>query len=184
MPLNDEERMAIVVYRLEKAENTFAEARDCASMKHWTLTANRLYYAAYYACSALLISKGYQAKTHEGTLSMIGRDFIKTGILSQEDGVFLARLQNMRHTGDYDDFLEWTEEDIEPYIPAWKIFLNESRHSSIPKNSNRQESALSFASCPTCSGILPLSSPRPLRVMPALLGHLVPHHTVSPRPST
>ena len=123
MPLNDEERKAIVVYRLEKAENTFAEARDCASMKHWTLTANRLYYAAYYACSALLISKGYQAKTHEGTLGMIGRDFIKTGILPQEDGAFLARLQNMRHTGDYDDFLDWTEEDVEPYIPRVEDFL-------------------------------------------------------------
>ncbi len=22
----------------------------------------------------------------------------------------------MRHTGDYDDFMDWTQEDVEPYI--------------------------------------------------------------------
>lgn len=59
MPLTDEERRAIVVYRLEKAEGALVEARDCASLGHWTLAANRLYYAAYYASSALLISAGH-----------------------------------------------------------------------------------------------------------------------------
>lgn len=32
MPLTDEERKAIVIYRLEKAEDVFVEAEDCASM--------------------------------------------------------------------------------------------------------------------------------------------------------
>lgn len=123
MPLNDEERKAIVAYRLEKANGTLVEAKDCATMQHWTLAANRLYYAAYYACSALLISNGHQAKTHEGTLGMIGQNFIKTGILPKEDGAFLARLQNMRHTGDYDDFLEWTQDDVEPCIPKVEDFI-------------------------------------------------------------
>ncbi len=45
MPLTDEERKAIVVYRLEKADGAYVEAKDCASMGHWTLAANRLYYA-------------------------------------------------------------------------------------------------------------------------------------------
>lgn len=48
---------------------------------------------------------------------MIGQHYIRTGILSKEDGLLLARLQNMRHTGDYDDFIDWTREDVEPYIP-------------------------------------------------------------------
>lgn len=106
MPLTDEERRAIVVYRLEKAEGALVEARDCASLGHWTLAANRLYYAAYYASSALLISAGHLAKTHEGTIGMIGQHYVRTGILTNKDGSLLARLQNMRHTGDYDDFLD------------------------------------------------------------------------------
>ena len=56
--------------------------------------------------SALLISAGHLAKTHEGTIGMIGQHYVRTGILTNEDGSLLARLQNMRHTGDYDDFLD------------------------------------------------------------------------------
>ena len=123
MPLTDEERKAIVVYRLEKAESALVEARDCASFGHWTLAANRLYYAAYYASSALLISAGHAAKTHEGTIGMIGQHYVRSGILTHEDGSLLARLQNMRHTGDYDDFLDWTKEDVEPYIPKVETFI-------------------------------------------------------------
>lgn len=55
MSLTDEERAAIVMYRLEKTEKAFVEARDCASMGHWTFWANRLYYAAYYVSSSLIV---------------------------------------------------------------------------------------------------------------------------------
>ena len=123
MPLTDEERKAIVVYRLEKAEGVFVEAEDCASMEHWTLAANRLYYAAYYASSALLVSAGLMAKTHEGTIGMIGQHYVRTGVLTKEDGALLARLQNMRHTGDYDDFLDWTQEDVEPCFPKVDAYI-------------------------------------------------------------
>ncbi len=123
MPLTDEERNAIAVYRLEKAENAFVEANDCVSLGHWNLAANRLYYAAYYASSALLISAGHSAKSHEGTIGMIGQHYVRTGILSGEDGILLARLQNMRHTGDYDDFLDWKKEDVEPYISKVEAFV-------------------------------------------------------------
>lgn len=98
MQLTEEERKAIVVYRLEKAESALVEAKDCVSLNHWNLAANRLYYAAYYASSALLISAGHSAKTHEGTIGMIGQHYVRTGVLTNEDGALLARLQNMRHT--------------------------------------------------------------------------------------
>lgn len=123
MSLTDEERKAIVVYRLEKADDALVEARDCASLGHWNLAANRLYYAAYYASSALLISSGHTAKTHEGTIGMIGQHYVRSGILAGEDGALLARLQNMRHTGDYDDFLDWTQEDVEPYTSKAEAYI-------------------------------------------------------------
>ncbi len=123
MPLTEEEKKAIVSYRIEKANGAFVEARDCATMNHWSLTANRLYYAAYYASSALLVSAGYQSKTHEGTIGLIGQHYVRTGLLSKEDGALLARLQNMRHTGDYDDFMDWSREDVEPCFPQVEALI-------------------------------------------------------------
>ena len=87
MQLTEEERKAIVVYRLEKAESALVEAKDCVSLNHWNLAANRLYYAAYYASSALLISAGHAAKTHDGTIGMIGQHYVRTGVLTNEDTV-------------------------------------------------------------------------------------------------
>lgn len=120
MPLTVEERQAIVMYR---AENTLMEAKDCAKMGHWTLCASRLYYAAYYAASAVLVNDGRSAKTHEGTIGMIGQFYVRTGILCKEDGVLIARLQNMRHTGDYDDFMDWAQEDVEPFISRTELLI-------------------------------------------------------------
>ena len=132
MQLTDEERKAIVVYRLEKSNDAMVEAKDCASLGHWNLAANRLYYAAYYASSALLISAGYAAKTHDGTIGMIGQHYVRTGVLANEDGSLLARLQNMRHTGDYDDFLRWTKEDVEPYIAKTEAFVEKVKEIIYP----------------------------------------------------
>lgn len=82
-----------------------------------------LAYAANYASSALLVRAGLMAKTHEGTIGMIGQHYVRTGVLTKEDGALLARLQNMRHTGDYDDFLDWTREDVEPCFPKVDAYI-------------------------------------------------------------
>ena len=82
-----------------------------------------LAYAVNYASSALLVSAGLMAKTHEGTIGMIGQHYVRTGVLTKEDGALLARLQNMRHTGDYDDFLDWTQEAVEPCFPKVDAYI-------------------------------------------------------------
>lgn len=131
--LTDEEREALVKYRLEKADETLVEAKDCSSMNHWTLSANRLYYAAYYASSALLIQNGIVAKSHEGVIGMIGQNFVVKGIVSKEDAKLLARLQNMRKTGDYDDFIEWHQEEVEPLFEKVGDYINKIRTLVEPK---------------------------------------------------
>lgn len=122
--LTDEEREALVKYRIEKAYGTLVEAHDCADDSHWTLAANRLYYAAYYASKALLIQNGIVAKSHEGVIGMIGQNFVVTGIISKDDAKLLARLQNMRKTGDYDDFIEWHQDDVEPLFQLVEEYIN------------------------------------------------------------
>ena len=122
--LTEEEREALVKYRIEKAYGTLVEAHDCADDNHWTLAANRLYYAAYYASKALLIQNGIVAKSHEGVIGMIGQKYVVPGIISKEDAKLLARLQSMRKTGDYDDFIEWHKEDVEPLFQRVEDYIN------------------------------------------------------------
>ena len=55
MPLSIEEKKSIIAYRVQKADSVFIEASDNATMNHWNLVANRLYYAVFHMASTLLI---------------------------------------------------------------------------------------------------------------------------------
>lgn len=76
--LTTDERKALVIYRIEKAKSVFKEAKDNAQLEHWNLAGNRLYYTVYHMAHALLLYKGFSAKTHAGTIHLIGQKFIAT----------------------------------------------------------------------------------------------------------
>ena len=114
MSLTTEERHDVVIYRIEKAQATLEQARFNLSSHYWGLIANRLYYAAYYSVSALLIAYGYRVKSHEGTVSQFGMHFAKEGIVPAEMGRLYNRLLEVRLTGDYSDNYDLTEEDVMP----------------------------------------------------------------------
>ena len=117
MSLSDEERRAIVEYRVEKAHTALSEIKSVLSMKVWGMIANRMYYALYYAASALLINDAHAVNTHKGVMALINQYYVKTGSLSKDDGRLFANIFAFRQGSDYDDFIDASEEDIMQYLP-------------------------------------------------------------------
>ena len=128
MSLSQEERKAVVDYRLEKAESTFDEAQKVSTLDLWNNAANRLYYSLYYAATALLIADQHQCHTHSGMLTLMNMHYVKTGKLSAEDGRLLRRLFTLRHEGDYEDFVEVTKEEILQATPEVRALLDKLKH--------------------------------------------------------
>lgn len=124
MGLSNEERQALVAYRIEKAHKTYQQAVDSIPLGYWEMTANRLYYAAYYAASALLLNHGFSVQTHNGIIQMLGLHFIKTGKLSRESGTLYGRLFSLRQTGDYGDTFDLTSEEVQPLVDPTKEFID------------------------------------------------------------
>ncbi|MBQ6155660.1 MAG: HEPN domain-containing protein [Bacteroidales bacterium] len=116
MSLSNEERQAVVKHRFEKSHKTFSQVQNIVPMGYWEIVANRLYYAAFYAVSALLIHKGLTAQTHHGVMHLFGLHFIKTGLVDNRFGTLYGRLFSLRQTGDYSDTFDLTEEDVTPLI--------------------------------------------------------------------
>lgn len=123
MTLSPEERAAIVAYRIEKAHETFKEAIAVNNLGYWSLAANRLYYAAYYASVAILIKNGIESNSHKGVIRMIGLYFVKNNILEPGDAKLLGKLYTMRQTGDYDDLFDWKSEHVAPLIPQVEEYI-------------------------------------------------------------
>ena len=61
----------MIAYRQEKADIALDDADFLAESGRYSLAANRLYYALYYAASALLLSKGIVTKRHAGLINQI-----------------------------------------------------------------------------------------------------------------
>jgi uncharacterized protein (UPF0332 family) len=108
--MTTEERKDLVNYRITKSKKTLAEIELLIQNELWNTAVNRLYYACYYAVIALLINKEIETLTHTGARQLFGLYFIKTGVIEKDFGKFYSRLFDLRHTGDYDDFIDSTKE--------------------------------------------------------------------------
>ena len=123
MSLTQDERKAIIDYRIEKAQIAMDEAAKVTTLGLWNIAANRLYYALYYAASALLISDRLSSHTHRGLITQIHLNYVKTEKLTEEDGKLLRRMFTMRHEGDYEDFIDASEDDILSVTPKVKALV-------------------------------------------------------------
>ncbi len=124
MSLNDEERQILVNLEKEKALNTYAEIDILRQAGFWNNIANRLYYAAFHAVSALLIHDRHNFGSHQGAVIGLHNYYVRTGILSKEDGSLYSQLQTMREKSDYSCTYYATEEDTAPRIEQTKQFID------------------------------------------------------------
>lgn len=123
--LDEQSREALVKYRLDRADETMKEVEILAKESHFNAAVNRLYYACYYAASALLVAKGLNAQSHAGTKTLLGLHFVSSGKLSNDSGKTFSRLFEIRHSSDYDDFVYCDKEMIDDFTPKAQSFINE-----------------------------------------------------------
>ena len=68
--MNDE-KQALINYRLECAAEMVSDARSLINEKRWKSAVNRLYYAVFQAVSALMIQEKIRIKSHSGAKAML-----------------------------------------------------------------------------------------------------------------
>ncbi len=124
MTLNFEDRTVIVNHRLQRAKETLQEAKAVAELRYLHAAVNRLYYACYYAASALLIHNGHLTRTHQGVIGLLNLHFVSKELLSKEQGKFYGKLFELRLTGDYNDWAILEEEDVLSKIAPAEEFIN------------------------------------------------------------
>ena len=121
--LDEQSRAELVKYRIERADETLIEARLLAKESYFNAAFNRLYYACFYAVLALLVKNGISTSTHAGVKTMLGLHFVSKGLLEKEQGKTFSRLFEIRHSGDYDDFVYCDKEMTDEYMPLAEAFI-------------------------------------------------------------
>jgi uncharacterized protein (UPF0332 family) len=115
----------LVQYRINRAFETLREAETMIEHQFWNASVNRIYYACFYAVSALLLKKGVDSTTHKGLRQMFGLHFVQKGIVSKEYGKFFSDLFDRRQTGDYDDFITFDKETALNLFSTGRDFVKE-----------------------------------------------------------
>ena len=117
MKLSEENREALIALYTEKADETMAEVQVAIDAEKWSMAANRLYYALLHILTALFIKDGHPTATHLGAKMTLGLHYVKTGIITQEQGRLFSRLETLREKADYDCFFKADKDDIDTYYP-------------------------------------------------------------------
>jgi uncharacterized protein (UPF0332 family) len=84
---------------------------------------NRLYYACFHATQAVLYSKGFEPRTHQGVVQLFGQEIVKRGDARPADGRFLNELRDYREQADYR--YEPVDADVDELFERAEAFVAE-----------------------------------------------------------
>jgi uncharacterized protein (UPF0332 family) len=86
---------------LEKAHTSLHAAELLQREGYIDYAASRLYYAMFYAATALLLDRGLAFSSHSAVIAAFGREFAKPRALDPKLHRYLLDAQDVRNLGDY-----------------------------------------------------------------------------------
>lgn len=119
--------------KLEKAkgESSWEEAGILFDKEKYDGAVSRAYYAAFHFACTLLLTKGLEARSHQGVQRLFHLHFIRTGLFQGNVGVLLSHAQKAREEADYYPEISFTKEiasdrmrDVENFLKASRRYLS------------------------------------------------------------
>ena len=118
-----EEILILVRYRLERSRESLKEAKILLEQGHTNTFVNRLYYACFYAVSALLLTKGLSSAKHSGVRLLFHQNFLKPGTVDTKLGHLYDRLFDNRQKADYADLLRFNLDEVSRWYGEAEEFV-------------------------------------------------------------
>ncbi len=110
--------------RMEQAKQCLVSADALLKINDLRGAVNRAYYAVFHAMRSVLILEGKDFAKHSGVISYFRREYIKTGIFTVNISDTITELFNNRSSGDYDDYFDFTEEEVRDMIGEAEQFVS------------------------------------------------------------
>ncbi len=123
----------LIQYRIKRAHDSLEDARILSKAERWNACINRLYYACFYAVTALLAQKGLHSAKHSGVRSLFNLHFVKTEKVPKHQATTYNDLFERRHESDYVDFVSFKSSQIHPLLAKAESFV-ESISNLIEEN--------------------------------------------------
>lgn len=126
--MNEKEaRQTLIKLWLEKAQDALVSAELELNEGHLTFAVNRLYYACFYAATAVLLQDGKQFSKHSAVKAELARSYIKTGKVDAKWHKFYQKLFDDRQEGDYIPTVVFDKLSVSERLTQAKEFVNVMR---------------------------------------------------------
>lgn len=119
-----EARKILIGLWMQKAQESLASVELELNAGHINFAVNRLYYACFYATTALLLRDGKQYARHSAVKSEFGRTYIKTGRVDAKWNKFYQKLFEDRQEGDYIPTTTFEASEVSTRIEQAREFLD------------------------------------------------------------
>jgi hypothetical protein len=121
----DEATNSIVKYWMGKADAALASARSELAARRFDFATNRLYYACFYAASAVLLQAGKKFVKHSGVRGAVHQDLVKGGKLDPQLGKAYDQIFERRQFSDYMELYEPEESEVLDMLKQAETFVAE-----------------------------------------------------------
>ena len=112
--MTKEEQNIMLQLEWERAWAFLDEARALLDNNMLLAVAHNIYYGLFHAICAMNIQSGYPApSTHKGLLNQFYLNYVKPGILNQEDNKVCVKAEELRTLSDYDGKFKPAKDDLE-----------------------------------------------------------------------
>ena len=114
---------ALVIYRLEQADESLEAARTLLDKDLIRPSVNRAYYAMFYAVLALLAQGKKETSKHSGAIALFDKDFVKQGIFEKDYSRWLHDAFDLRQRSDYTANYHASPQDAESTLNNAETFV-------------------------------------------------------------
>ena len=110
-----------------KANDKFSSAKLLFNGEQYATCVSACYYCMFNTTKALLIKKGIKPKTHTGTISVFGEEYVLNDSFDRKISKYLSMTQSLRESADY-DAVDYIDETIaKDCINKAEKFMNEAK---------------------------------------------------------
>ena len=117
-------KQQFVLYRIERAREALDDAGFLLQSGRLTGASNRVYYAMFYAASALLATRDLSASRHSGVIALFNDHFVKTGLFPRDLARHFGRAFEARMDTDYRVFATPDADEVRESLEYARAFIS------------------------------------------------------------
>jgi uncharacterized protein (UPF0332 family) len=129
-----EHKKDLIQYRIQRAEKTLNEVKWAIEKDTLHLAENRIYYAIFYIVSALALKFNFSTSKHSTLRGWFNQMFLKKKAVALEFGKTYSTAFEKRQKADYDDFVNFTLEEVLSDFENAKKFVEQIKKMILEKS--------------------------------------------------